>query len=371
MTFTQIDCSAVTALALLPLLPASQILESEPMGSGPFMVAGRSENQNTLTLVRNRNYQGQPPRLDQLTIRLIQETEAEVALSEGRFDAIGPLHVNPPNPDLGTVAEYVYPAPQAIYVAANFAPRNEPPLPPAARQAILLALDREAVLAEVLDGDGQLLAGSLLPDHWAAPPELASPPYDPEAARALLAQAGLADANFDGWLDQEGQRLDLPIRVNGANSSQQRLGWLISSYYRDLGLFARAESSPPDSVIDDLFTHDFRLAIFSWPLPLDPDQRLFWRSSEKTEGEGLNFVSYDNARLDRLLDRGIATPGCRPEERAEIYAQIQEILSRERPVDFLLAPNQHLFAARRLLGLEPGPFAPFTWNVAAWSLAAE
>jgi peptide/nickel transport system substrate-binding protein len=371
LTFTRIDCSALVDLALLPLLPASQILDPAPIGSGPFMVAGHSENRRTLTLVRNPNYHGQTPWLEQLIIRFIKETEAEIALSEGQFDVIGPIPFKTDNPEPELLVELTYPAPQVIYLAINFKPRNETPVLPAVRQALLLALDREAILAEALAGDGQLLAGSLLPGHWAAHPELSSPTYEPAAARALLAQAGLTDANFDGWLDQEGRRVELAIRVNGANPLQQRLGWLVSNYYRDLGLFARAESSPPDSVIDDLFTHDFSLAIFSWPLLPDPDQRLFWRSSENTEGEGLNFVSLDNPSLDRLLDKGIAMPGCRPEDRREIYAQIEEILSRERPVDFLLTPNQHLFVAKRLLGVEPGPFAPFTWNIQAWSLKPE
>ena len=136
-----------------------------------------------------------------------------------------------------------------------------------------------------------------------------------------------------------------------------------------MGLLARAESVPVDSVIDDLFTHDFDLAIFSWPILPDPDQRLYWRSTENTEGSGLNFTSYNNPELDGLLDKAVAIPGCAEAERAEIYGQIQQILARERPVDFLLAPNRHLLVANRLQGLQPGPFAPFTWNVSGWSIA--
>jgi peptide/nickel transport system substrate-binding protein len=306
--------------------------------------------------------------LDGLTVRFIRQAEVELALSEGQFDALGALPAIVSVSNLGSFTDVAYPAPQVIYIAINFDPRNEAPLPSKVREALLLALDREAILSEVLAGDGQLMAASLLPSHWAAHKALSPPAYDPAAARSLLAQANLVDSDGDGWLDQNGERVEIFIRLNGSNKLHQRIGWLASSYYRDLGLFSRSDSAPPDSLIDDLFTHDFNLAIFSWLILPDPDQRLYWHSAENTEGEGLNFGSYNNPQLDNLLDSGLAIPGCQPEARSDIYAQIQDILSQERPTDFLIAPNRHVFVGQRLQGLQPGPFAPFTWNVTAWHL---
>ncbi len=371
LTFVTIDCAAVTALAQLPLLPAADIRESRILGSGPFRLADGSDNRRTLTLTRNPYYYGSPPALDGLNIRFIAPNEVDIAVSEGQFDLIGPLTSPLPQPSSLAFTDMVYPAPQAIYLAVNYAPRNEEPFKSDVRRALLAALDREAILAETLKGDGQLLAGSLLPGHWAANPNLAWPAYDPQAARRLLAKAGLKDEDGDGWLDRAGRRLEVGIRLNGENSLHQNLGWLVSNYYRDLGLFARAEGVSFDNLVDDLFTHDFEVALFSWPLLPDPDQRLYWRSSENKEGVGLNFISYDNPRLDRLLDRAVAIPGCKTPARAKIYADIQQTLAQERPVDFLLAPNYHLLVANRLQGLDPGPFAPLTWNVTEWYLKGE
>jgi peptide/nickel transport system substrate-binding protein len=187
----------------------------------------------------------------------------------------------------------------------------------------------------------------------------------------LLAEAGLKDEDGDGWLDRADKRLELGLRLNGENSLHQDLGWLVSSYYRDLGLFARAESVAFDNLVDDLFTHDFELALFSWPLLPDPDQHLYWRSTENEEGVGLNFTSYDNPRLDKLLDQAVAVPGCDTPTRAKIYGDIQEILAQERPLDFLLTPNYHLLVTQRLQGVNPGPFAPLAWNVTNWYLKEE
>jgi len=372
LEFLQIDCAAVTQLALLPLLPADQILASRPLGSGPFVVKNWSADGRTLTLARNARYHGVTARLDSLTVRFIDAAQQAIVLSEGagQFDVIGP--VTGPLAQLPADFEpHTYPAPKMVSVAINYAPRNETRLPDGMRQALIESLDRPALLAEALGGDGVLLAGPLLPGHWAADATLALPDYNPAAAKALLPKAGLRDSNNDGWLDSDGQRLNLAIRLNGKNSLHQQLGWLASSYYRDLGLFARAESVPPDSVIDDLFSHDYRLAIFNWPILPDPDQRPYWHSRENKAGEGLNFTSYSNPQLDSLLEQAAAVPGCRQPERAKLYAQAQQILSRERPVDFVLAPNEHVLSARRLHGLRPGPFAPLTWNAGEWYLAGE
>jgi peptide/nickel transport system substrate-binding protein len=382
LTFINIDCAAVTSLAQLPLLPAPEITATVPTGSGPFLVTDWSESKRTLDLAQNPNYRGPRPILDGLTLRFLQEDEIPIALSEGQFDAIGPIQLPIVNSELlitnseltihnSQFTNFVYPAPQLIYVAINFDPANDDSLASEIRQALLLALDREAILEQTLAGDGQLVAGSLLPSHWAANDTLAPPDYDPVTARSLLVEAGLGDEDGDGWLDQNGQRLELSIRLNGKNMLHQDLGWLLSSYYRDLGLFVRAESVPFASVVDDLFTHDFTLAIFSWPLLPDPDQRRYWHSTENTEGLGLNFTSYRNPQLDTLLDQAIAVPGCQPEARAEIYADIQAILAQERPVDFLLIPNRHVLVANRLQGLQPGAFSAFTWNVAEWYLTEE
>ena len=372
LTFLNIDCAAVTTLAQLPLLPAQEITATVPTGSGPFMVA---EWSRTLNLVQNPNYHGQPPHLDGLTIRFLPEDEIEVAVSEGQFDAIGPIEFSTVNDKLtvnpSQFTIHNYPAPQVTYIAINYAPHNDAPLDPKVREALLLALDRETILAQILDGDGQLLAASLLPNHWAANDSLSPPDYDPAAAQDLLADAGLRDTDGDGWLDRRGDRLELGIRLNGRNSLHQNLGWLVSSYYRDLGLFARAESVPIDSVVDDLFTHDFRLALFSWPLLPEPDQRLFWESTENEEGRGLNFTSYNNPQLDELLDQGVAIAGCQPQDRAKIYSEAQELLAQDRPVDFLLTPNRHLLVIDRLHGVQPGPFVGFTWNASEWYLDSE
>lgn len=360
LTFSAIDCAALTALSQLPLLPAAEITATLPTGSGPFRVVEWVAGQPNLTLAQNPHYGRPQPLLDGLTVRFVAEEDLPIALSEGQFDALGPASAAYPG-----LRDISYPAARMVYVAINYAPKNDPPLPTELRQALVLGLERQAIAAA---GQAEPLAGPLLPGHWAADADLRLPDYDPAQARQLLAQAGLHDQDGDGWLDRDGERFELSIRVNGKNHMHQNLAWLISSYYRDLGLLVRAETVSFESIVDDLFTHDFNLALFSWPILPDPDQRLYWHSTQNEEALGLNFVSYDNPLLDQRLEEAVAIPGCDPAERAKLYQDVQTILAEDRPVDFLLAPVRHVLVGSRLQGLEPGPFAPFTWNAAAWYL---
>jgi peptide/nickel transport system substrate-binding protein len=370
--FLDIDCAAVTTLATLPLVPADHVESDQPVGSGPFIVADSESSQSGLSLIRNPYYHATPPLLERVIIRFLNPDTLPVVLSEGaaQFHIIGPMADSLDLPDGFT--RLSYPTAEMVYVAINEAPHNDEPLPPPLRRALLMALDREVIITELFAGEGTILAGSLLPGHWAASGDVLSPPdYSPDEARSLLAQIGLRDDDWDGWLEREGNRLQLSIRLNGHNDLHQRLGWLVSSYYRDLGLFARAESVPPDSVIDDLFTHDFTLAIFRWPIFPDPDQRAYWHSQANEVGLGLNFTSYNNPQVDQLLKQGASVPGCQPAARAGFYAEVQKILAEERPVDFVVAPHQHIMKAKQLAGVEPGAFVPFTWNASEWYLQEE
>lgn len=82
-------------------------------------------------------------------------------------------------------------------------------------------------------------------------------------------------------------------------------------------------------------------------------------------GSGFNFVSYQNARLETLLQQGLTTPGCQPQDRAPIYREIQQILHNDLPYIFLAGIVQNIGYSSRWAGIEPGPW-DFYHNVHVW-----
>jgi peptide/nickel transport system substrate-binding protein len=370
-------CTLLYQVGLLPILPrhlleAGEIegdpFNSAPVGSGPFVFAGGNPGQQ-VTLERNPAYWGQTPHLERWSYRVFTDTQALAdALAAGEVDVAALSWDAPALLPHGDFAFYPYPAAEYLFIAFNSAEPTERHFifgDRRVRQAFSLALDRERILEQVLDGQGVPISGPFLPGYWATD-EQEIPPYDPAKARELLAAAGWADSDGDGILDRQGKPLRFFIHVNGENEVRQGIAALAQQYYRAIGADAGFGPVEWGGFLDYIFTHDFDAVVFSWPLSPEPDQRRFWRSDQ---GAGFNFVSYSNPQLDALLDEGATLSGCSPARRAQIYSQVAALLAEERPYDFLFAPHAFLVASPRIGGIAPSAFAGPYWNVADWHIS--
>jgi peptide/nickel transport system substrate-binding protein len=375
----QPDCPSLAALGELPIMPehlSAQLTgnfesarQLKPVGSGPFVFAAQTD-QGEVRLARNERYWGGAATLNTWSYRPFESADEVLrALEAGQIDAAWlPPGRRPGLAALGAAfTVHRYPAPELVAVAFN---NDRPPLDdPQVRLALSLAIDREQLLKQTLDGAGELIAGSLPAGHWAADPSLRPPAYDPARARELLAVAGWRDSDGDGWLDRNGKPLRLPVRTNGEDRLREDVATLVAGYYRAVGIDAPLELVGWPVLLDDVFTHDFGAAVFGWPLPAEPDQSQWWLSTENTVGSGSNFVSFSDADVDRWLRQALAVSGCDAGRRAEIYRQIQRTLAQQRPYDFLLMPDAALVTRAGLKGVQTGPFGSPLGNADAWSIS--
>ena len=82
---------------------------------------------------------------------------------------------------------------------------------PLVRQAVSHAIDRESIAELVAPAGTGSFADLLLPEAMASCPGVSGPAYDPQRARDLLTEAGYADRNGDGYVDKDGQALEIII----------------------------------------------------------------------------------------------------------------------------------------------------------------
>ena len=95
----------------------------------------------------------------------------------------------------------------------------------------------------------------------------------------------------------------------------------------------------------------FEAIVLGWGIGNDPDQYNIWHSS-KTGPDDFNTISFANAEVDELLEKGRTT--CVQDERARYYHRIHEILAFEQPIIFLYFRDALPVVSSRVHGIRPG-----------------
>ena len=201
------------------------------MGSGPYRLAVNPEDwrpgAGQIELVRNDNYWGLRPTFDRLRWQEITEEAAiEVSMRNGDIDRLGVrsdqyLRLKD-DPGLNAKADlYEYNSVAAGYRYIGWNQRKDGKPTPFAdarvRRAMTMLLNREEMCAQLMAGLATVATGPFNPLSPQYDPGVEPIAYDPEGAKALLAEAGFRDGDGDGVLeDPDGQALpllaDLPQR---------------------------------------------------------------------------------------------------------------------------------------------------------------
>jgi len=178
------------------------------IGTGPYKFQSYTPGQE-VTFVRNDDYWGELPNWTEVEFRAISSAPSRVAaLLAGDVDLISGV----PTTDIETlkgndaVTLSQGPSNRVIYLHMDQFRENSPfitaldggeiknPLMDLrVRRAISMAINRDVIVERVMEGVA-VPAGQLLPDGFFGVSENLSPPaYDPEGAKALLAEAGYGD----------------------------------------------------------------------------------------------------------------------------------------------------------------------------------
>ena len=165
---------------------------TQPVGTGPFRFI-RWDRGKEIVLRPNADYFDGPPRLGQLVYRIFpgeQHDAMNEELAKGNLED-APV---PPRADRRALAA----DPSRIYVKRSmisvrfygFNTRIKPFDDRRVRQAIVLAINREAIIDSVYFGQNTFARGILPRGMIGYNPQLEGYPYDPQKARELLAAAG-------------------------------------------------------------------------------------------------------------------------------------------------------------------------------------
>ena len=231
------------------------------------------------------------------------------------------------------------------------------------RQALTYAINKESIIQGVLLGLGVVATGPYKPDSWVYNPHVKRYPYNLEKAKELLKEAGWEDSDGDGILDKDGRPFAFSILTNQGNTQRTNAGVIIQADLKKVGIEVNVRIVEWAAFLKEFINKkNFEAVILGWSVPQDPDQYDVWHSTKTKETE-LNFVSYNNPEVDRLLDLGRHTFDL--EKRKEYYYKFQEILAEDQPYTFLYVPDSLQCISSRFHGIKPAP-AGITYNFIKW-----
>lgn len=332
-------------LAVVPCsTPPSNGLGAHPPGSGPFRIAAFSRDQ-AVVLERNQFHPRTDSALAGVTFKIIPDpTVRALELAKGTTD-FAENNIQPellgylqrqPHLRVDRFAGTAY-----QYLAFNF--RNPRLSDLRVRRAIAMAIDRRAIIEQLLRGTARPASGMLAPENWAYEPAVRRYPYDPAAARRLLEEAG--------YPDHAGRpRFTLSYKTTPEG---QRLAEALQAMLRRVGIGLEIRSLEWATFYSDVQHGNFDLASLAWVGINDPHHYYMVFASHMTPPRGLNRGYYSNARMDELVEAGDATID--PERRRLIYRQVQQLAADDLPYLSLWWLDNVAVMNRRLAGFEPYP----------------
>jgi peptide/nickel transport system substrate-binding protein len=244
------------------------------------------------------------------------------------------------------------------------------------RQAISMAVNVDDIIEGAVFGYGSRMASSYAQGTWPYNEAVPNYEFDPEAAAALLEEAGWVDADNDpstprvaqgALYAEDGTELRFELLTNQGNTRREAIGQIVQDQLADIGLAVDFQTIDFNVLIENLDAQNFDALILGWQnsYPFRADQTQLWATTSDEFG-GSNFTSYINPELDELFQQALNLPGCDIAGRAEIYGQIQEILHRDSPYLFLYSLDG-MYAWRDTVGgIDPYPAALY-WNITEWT----
>jgi len=320
----------------------------EPVGNGPFRFVRWTRDQE-IVFEANPDFPDGRPHLDRVVFRVIpDQTAIETAFKSGEIDVVERLRLSEVAPLRQDPRFNVFTYPQRGYQFISWNMRDPLFRESATRMAMTLAIDRQRIVDALAFGEGKVAAHPIMSLSPFYARDIEPYPYDPERAKALLAQSGWKDTNGDGILDRDGKKFEFTLVTNIGNQMREDALVMIQDDLRKVGVSVKPQVLEWTVFMGRVKEKDFQACHMGWQTdfivnPFD----LF--HSKAIEGI-YNLSSYSNPRVDELIDRGLAAHTAA--EAKPIWHEMQVILHEEQPYSMLYEMAFSVGASKKVRGIE-------------------
>jgi peptide/nickel transport system substrate-binding protein len=231
------------------------------------------------------------------------------------------------------------------------------------RRAISHAIDRDQLIAYVMQGLARPASGLLPPEHWAHNPDVPRYPFDPERAKRLLDQAGYPDPDGDG----PATRFGLSYKTSTDKTSVE-VARVVAHQLRRVGVGVEVRSFEWGTFFSDVKKGAFQVMSLRWIGLSDPDVLHYIFHSSSMPPNGANRGRYRNPQVDAWIDASRQEPDLA--QRKELYGKIQEAVARDCVYTSLWWLDNVVVLRKGFQGYRPLPGGEYS-NLAAVVREAE
>jgi peptide/nickel transport system substrate-binding protein len=333
------------AMSIIPkhLLEGKELdmafFNNHPIGTGPFIFVEYKTGDHVLVR-RNPDHYGGVPLLKEILFKIIpDENTALIALKSGEIDSAG-IPAKDFHP-IKNIDLYKYDALLYTYLGLNLKSPKFSNI--RVRQALSYAVNRKQLIGLVFRGYASPAYSPSAPVSWAYSDDVYKYEYDPAKAKELLKEAGVKDLEFT-------------LLVNHGNKDREKAAAILQQQFKKIGVNMNIRVLEWSAMLKITNARtdpkNYDAVLIGWSTGVDPDSYSVWHSSQYPAG--LNFIGYNNPKVDKLLDAGrreISRSG-----RKKIYAQMYKEITKDAPYIFLWYPQVLTGVNKRVGGLsEPGP----------------
>ncbi len=298
----------------------------KPIGSGPC-IFDSMESGVSIEFKANKDYYLGAPDFDRLVFKKVQSTNLLSGLMSGDIDVLSansqiPLADWEAAKNTQGIVTKSIPTFAYQYMAMN---TSRDYLTEDVRHAISLAINRQVIVDQLLQGEARIAIGPLAEDHPYFDEKLLPIEYDPEKAKSMLEAAGW-DSNRE-----------LEVMVSTGNEVREKSAILIQQDLQKIGIKTKIQTLDFPTLLTNARNGDYDLCFIGSSGSVDPSESV----PNVTAGYMNNFAQLSDPTLGQIGESGAKEITF--EARKKIYDQYQEELFKQMPMAFLYHTND-LFA---------------------------
>lgn len=338
------------------------------LGSGPYRLKDPrtwSPDKGLVELVRNPRYWGPvSPSYDRVIWKVIENDSARLTtFRNGEIDVYSAraIEYEKLKSDQALMKrvrnlEY-YPAINPyFFIAWNQRRNNKPTIfsDKRVRQALTYLTDREKIIDEVFLGYGEVAVSPFNPRSPQHNTEVKPRSYNINKAKALLKSAGFEDRDGDGIIeDKNGKKFEFEFYFVGDSAEYKRIVLMLKDAYAKAGIVVKPKSAEWPVMLELTDNKDYDAMFMGWSSVVETDLYQAFHSSQSM-AKGDNYVSYNNPKIDKLIEKARETVD--KEARMKYWHQAEVLLFEDQPYTFLLRRKSLVFVDKRMKNVQVTKF---------------